>query len=96
MITIHISIVDSPENLETLSYFAEDCVFASQRGKVTLGQSDEKVAVVQIGTDVGSRYDADVVDLGLYVDFISKIVDVKACFLPDGGWFRRAYLGDIV
>jgi hypothetical protein len=96
VLAIHIGIADLLQHIQPLFHLPEDCVLAGQREDIGLGERDEEIAVVQIGTTVGSDHQAYLIDLPLHVDLVSEVGLVESALLPDGGRLFGSNLGHVV
>ena len=93
---INIGVINLFENIDPLLDFPENCVFSCQRSDIGFSESDEKLAIIEIGSWIRSCYQTNFIDLHLHINLIFEIRHVKASLLPDSSGFLRANLCGII
>lgn len=93
---IHISVVELSEHFEAFDDFSKNGVLAIKRTQMSFGQRDEEVAIVEIGAGVSRDHEADIIDLGLQIDFVLEVGHVLLTLCPDRGRILAFYPGHVI
>jgi hypothetical protein len=96
IMTVHIGIANPLEHIQSFLHLTEDCVLSRKREDIGLGECDEKIAIVKIGSTVGGHNKTDFIDLPLHINLVSVIGLVKSALLPDGCRLLRSNFGNII
>jgi hypothetical protein len=96
IIGIDIGVTNPLKDIQPFLYFPKNGVLTCKRKDIGPGKRDKKLAVVEIGSRVGSDNKSNLIDFPLHIDLILKIRHIHPTLLPNSRRLWRPNLGHII